>query len=195
MRLFLTCFIQLFVTIDPIGMLPVFMALTDGMTPQRRRSITFEAVAFAMALSVGFMFLGKATFAFLSITEADFRIAGGAILLVLSMIDLLIPGKPAVTEQAASGLFPLALPLIAGPATLTTTLVLAEKSTAMTALGLSLNFGILLVVLLACGTVVRLAGRNALRAFSKLVMVLLAAIAVNMIRTGVAQVIAETRGH
>jgi multiple antibiotic resistance protein len=195
MRLFLTCFIQLFVTIDPIGMLPVFMALTDGMTPERRRSITFEAVAFAMALSVGFMFLGKATFNFLGITEADFRIAGGAILLVLSMIDLLIPGKPAVTEQATSGLFPLALPLIAGPATLTTTLVLAEKSTAMTALGLSLNFGILLVVRLACGTVVRWVGRNALRAFSKLVMVLLAAIAVNLIRTGVAQVIAESRGH
>ncbi len=94
-------------------------------------------------------------------------------------------------ERASPGVFPLALPLIAGPATLTTTLVLADRGYALTALSLSANLAIVLAVLLSAGRVVRVVGTSALGAFSKVVVLLLAAIAVNLIRTGVADAWAE----
>jgi multiple antibiotic resistance protein len=198
MHLLFEAFIKLFVTIDPLGMLPVFLALTAGMSPARRREVTYEGVLFALAIAFAFMVLGNAIFRYIGITEADFRIAGGGILLLLAMIDLLIPGKPAVTEEATVGIFPLAMPLIAGPATLTTTLVLAKSADygfAYTSASLAINFALLLIVLLSANGIIKLIGLNALRGISKLVMVLLAALAVNLIRMGIAQAIGEMRGH
>jgi multiple antibiotic resistance protein len=198
LRPLIETFIKLFLTIDPIGLLPVFLALTSSMSPARRREVTFEAVSFALVIAVGFMILGNAVFTFIGITEADFRIAGGAILLVLAMIDLLIPGKPAVDEEATVGLFPLAMPLIAGPATLTTTLVLANSDNygyGFTAASLAINFALLLTVLLSANWIIKLIGLNALRGMSKLVMVLLAALAVNLIRMGIGQAIVEMRAR
>jgi multiple antibiotic resistance protein len=135
------------------------------------------------------MFLGNAMFSALGISQADFRIAGGILLLVLAIIDLLIRGKPAVDEHSGIGVFPLAMPLIAGPATLTTTLVLAGRphGYSITALSLVFNLLIVSVALLYSSRLARLLGANAMRAVSKLVMVLLAAIAVNLIRTGIVQ--------
>ena len=83
-HIFLESFIRLFVAIDPLGMLPIFLAITEGMSIARRKEVTFEAVSFALVICVAFMMLGNSIFAFLSITEADFRIAGGLILLMLA---------------------------------------------------------------------------------------------------------------
>ena len=188
MREFWAAFIPLFVSIDAFGLVPVFLALTAGMPATRRREITFEATGFGLIICLLFMFLGNAMFRALGISPADFRIAGGVLLLVLAIIDLLISGKPAVPEHATMGLFPLAMPLIAGPATLTTTLVLTGRpgGYAIATLSLAVNFAILLAALVGADRVARIVGANALRAVSKLVMVLLAAIAVNLIRTGIA---------
>ena len=199
-RDFFEAFIPLFVAIDPFGMVPIFLAVTAAMTPVQRRRVSFEAVGAATIIALGFMFLGHAIFRFLYITEDDFRIAGGILLLVLAIMDLLIPGKPAVNEPEIVGIVPLAMPLIAGPATLTTVLVLAtnEDQTraygySMTALSLVVNFALLLAVMLAAGRIAKIVGLNALRALSKLVMVLLAAIAVNFIRTGITNLIVAAR--
>jgi len=187
---FPSVFIPMFVAIDPFGMVPIFLAVTEGLSDDRRRQVSFEAVVAATAIALAFMFAGRWLFDFLGITAADFKIAGGVILLVLAVLDLLITGKPAVHEPEIVGIVPLAMPLIAGPATLTTTLVLASRNGyRWTALSLSLNFLILLFVLLAATRIARVLGVNTLRAFSKLVMVLLAAIAVNFIRSGVTDVI------
>jgi multiple antibiotic resistance protein len=193
-RDFFEAFIPLFVAIDPFGMVPIFLAVTADMTLEQRRRISWESVLAATIIALGFMFLGHAIFRFLSIEEADFRIAGGILLLLLAVIDLLIPGKPAVIEPQIVGIVPLAMPLIAGPATLTTVLVLATNERhgyAITAVSLVVNFCILLALMLGASRIAKVVGLNALRAFSKLVMVLLAAIAVNFIRTGIADVIAS----
>ena len=194
LRTFLETFIPLFVAIDPFGMVPVFLGVTDGMSDKRRRRVTFEAVAAATIISLAFMFLGESVFRFLGIRDFDFRIAGGVLLLVLAIYDLLTPGKPAVNEPDTVGIFPLAMPLIAGPATLTTTLVLVSNYGYFpTALALSVNFMLLLAALCAAGWVARLIGVNTLRAASKLVMVLLAALAVNLIRVGITEAVASMR--
>lgn len=187
MRSFLETFVPFFVSIDAFGLVPLFLAFTGGMTAQRRRYVTFEAVLVALLICLGFMFLGTVIFNLLGISEGDFLIAGGLILLVLAITDLIVPGKPAVFESEMVGIVPLAMPLIAGPATLTNVLVLSQHhGYAMTALSLSVNFAILLVVLLFADRIASVVGSNTLKAISKLVMVLLAAIAVNLIRRGVA---------
>jgi multiple antibiotic resistance protein len=183
---FLRAFIPLFVAIDPVGLVPLFLAVTAPMTAARRRRVSFEAVATATVLAIGFMFLGEALFQFLGIRDYDFMIGGGVVLLVLAVMDLVTHGKPAVVEADMVGIVPLAMPMIAGPATLTTVLVLrGQHGAAMTALGLAANFLLLLGLLLLSGQIARVVGPAALRGLSKLVMLILAAIAVFFIRTGV----------
>ena len=186
MRSFLETFVPLFVSIDAFGLLPLFLSFTAGATPAGRRTISFEAVLWATVICLGFMFLGNAIFGLLGISTYDFMVGGGLILLVLAVLDLIMPGKPAVEPREMVGIVPLAMPLIAGPATLTNILVLtASHGYAATALALAVNFGLLLAVLLSAGWITRVVGVNALLAFSKLVMVLLAAIAVNLIGRGI----------
>jgi multiple antibiotic resistance protein len=194
---FLEYFIPLFVAIDPLGLAPLFVAVTGHLSAAQKRTVILEAAGTAFIICLGFMFLGRAIFHYLGITEADFRIAGGILLLVLAVMDLLRPGKPAVEQTEMIGIVPLATPLIAGPATLTTVLVLASghgghpTSYGLTSLSLALNLLLLVIILIASS---RLSGRlslNAMLAFSKLVMVLLAAIAVNFIRVGVMEVLGK----
>jgi len=180
--------IPLIVAVDPLGVIPVFVGMTSRLSPKRRLQVSLEAVGTGLAVCVGFMFLGKTVFRFLSIADTDFRIAGGVILLVLAVLDLLIVGKPSVHEEEMVGIVPLGMPLIAGPAAMTTVLVLAgnpELGYTWTLVGLGITFAILTVGLLFADRIVKIVGLNALKAFSKLVMVLLAAIAVNFIRTGI----------
>jgi multiple antibiotic resistance protein len=159
------------------------------MSEDRRQRTALKAVITALGIAVGFMFLGQVVFRFLGIDTNDFRIAGGILLLVLAVLDILMMGKPAVNEMEMVGVVPLAMPLIAGPATLTTTLVLANKyHYGWTTVGLAANFLLLMIVLLSASRIARVVGVNSLRAFSKLVMVLLAAIAVNYIRRGITDI-------
>jgi multiple antibiotic resistance protein len=190
---FLAYLIPLFVTIDALGLLPVFLSVTEAMTPPRRRRVSYQAVFTAAVICIGFMFVGDALFKFLHIRHEDFQVAGGLILLVLAMLDLLQSGKPAVIEEEMVGIVPLATPLIAGPGTLATVLILAKRPDAhpymLTMLSLAINFAFLLLLLLWSRVIRRVVGLNALRAMSKLVMVLLAAIAVNYISTGIQMMI------
>ena len=189
---FIEVFIPLLVAIDAVGLLPIYVGMTSHLPPARRRKIGAQAVLTGLLVCVGFMFLGQLIFKVLGITDADFRIAGGILLLVLAVLDLLIVGKPAVHEEELVGIVPLGMPLIAGPAALTTVLVLAgraEYGYTWTLIGIAANFIVLTAILLLSDTIVRVVRMHTLKALSKLVMVLLAAIAVNFIRTGIAQVI------
>ena len=156
---FLETFIPLFVTIDAFGLVPIFLGFVGDLPNQRRCEITFQAVATSLVICLAFMLLGQQLFHFLRIEPYDFRVGGGILLLVLAVYDLLIVGKPAVNESQTWGVVPLAMPLIAGPATLTTLLVLVQRHGPwLTALGLVTNLAILLVVLLLSNKLVRIAG-------------------------------------
>lgn len=191
---FLEVLIPLAVAIDPLGVLPLFVAMTAGLSPRARRRVSMEALGTGFIVCIAFMFLGQAVFRFLMISDTDFRIAGGIILLVLAILDLLIMGRPAVHVEEIDGIVPLGMPLIAGPAAMTTLLVLVgnpELGYTWTLIGLLATFALLAAALLAANKIVALVGMNALKAMSKLVMILLAAIAVNFIRTGIMAAMAE----
>jgi multiple antibiotic resistance protein len=193
-RHFLETFIPLFVAIDALGLIPVFLGLTQNLSPQRRRVVTFQAVGTAVLICFLFMFLGRAIFAYIGINSADFKVAGGIILIVLAVLDLLTVGKPAVHESEMIGIVPLAMPLIAGPATLTTILILASRDGySMTMLSLAANFLLLLLLLLSSDAIAKRIGPYVLSAFSKLVMVLLAAVAVHFIHSGIGEMLVEMR--
>jgi multiple antibiotic resistance protein len=189
---FIDAFVPLLVAVDPLGLLPMFVALTATMSVAQRRRVSVQAVLVATVITLAFMLVGNGLFKLLGITMADFQIAGGLLLLLLAITDLLTHGKPGVHDSEMVGLVPLAMPLIAGPATLTTTLVLASRPDVgwgRTSVALLTVYALLLCVLLGSDRIVRLVGTHALTALSKLVMVLLAAIAVSYLRSGVMLVV------
>lgn len=182
---FLLAFIPLFVAMDPVGLIPVFLGMTEGVDPARRKRISNQAIWTAAIVAVGFMFLGKATFQALGITVGDFKIAGGLILLVLASRDLLRSEATAPALPEDFGVVPLGLPLIAGPATLTTLLILMDSvGVPFTLVALLLNLIVVMLAFQFSDQLARRIGLTGLRAISKIISLLLAAIAVSMIRRG-----------
>ncbi len=189
-RPYVLSFIPIFVAVNAIGILPIFLSLTEGMDVSERRRTVYISVLTAALLALSFMFLGKGILLLMGITVADFRVAGGILLLILS-VNLLFPkenerGK--VYEDV--GAFPLGTPLITGPAVLTTVLVLSgTRGFVATSVSLILNMGIVLLIFLKADLMARIMGRTGMKAFSKVFHILLAAIAVTMIRRGMAEII------
>ena len=191
MQTFLLAFIPLFVAIDLLGGLPLFISLTQGMEDRRRRSLTLQATLTALGLSLVFVVGGKLVFSFLGITESDFRVGGGVVLLVFAVHNLLFSREhqegPPVEPQSTIGIVPLGVPLIMGPAALTTVVILADLyGYVWTVLALVANLAVVGLAFLLAGPITRLTGTAALRAIAKVITLLLAGIAVMMIRSGIA---------
>jgi multiple antibiotic resistance protein len=212
-RVFFTIFIPLFVVVDPAGTLPLFLALTERFSPERRRMVARFAVLTAAGIGVGFLIVGQWVLAFLGVQFSDFQIAGGLLLVVLAIVDLLGDSKPAVNERELENIgehvipslaiAPLAIPLIVGPATLTTGLVLVSTyakiygimdAVGLVAAALLANLGLLFLAMWHSELFIRLVGRQALSVMNKIVMILLAAIAVSLIREGLVDVARQIQG-
>ena len=177
-------FIPLFVAMDPFGMLAVFSSLTNDMSVSEKKSVIKFSVLTALIVSVVFAFIGEAVFKILGITVDDFKIAGGLLLLVLAIIELTGRGGERKLPDSV-GIVPLGVPMLVGPAVLTIVIVLiANYGIVLTILSLILNLTIVFIVFTAEHSITRLIGKNGLIAISKVVMLLLAAIAVMLIRIG-----------
>src|SRR6188472_106007 len=120
---FFVAFIPIFVAIDAIGLVAVFMGLAGDTPREQRQREGFIAIFTALCVSVGFIFLGKIIFTALGITVADFQVAGGLILLGIAVRELLDLGGRDRYAGESFGVVPLGMPLIAGPALLTALLI------------------------------------------------------------------------
>jgi multiple antibiotic resistance protein len=183
---FLQAFIPLFVAIDAIGLTAIFLSMSAGVPVAARRRVARQATLTGAGVALAFLFLGRSVFAALGITVSDFQIAGGLILLVLATRELVLPASVRPTELPEDfGVVPLGMPLIAGPALITTLLVLTDAvGLAVTLVALAANLGLLVACLLYAEKLGAWIGRTGLRAISKIVALLLAAIAIAMIRRG-----------
>lgn len=128
----INAFTTLFVVIDPVGNAPIFLALTAGASVAQRRNIAFRGVLVAGVILTLFALAGDAVLAFVGISMPAFRIAGG-LLLFLTAIDMLFEKRTERREQRADepvadpSVFPLALPLIAGPGSITAVILLMHE--------------------------------------------------------------------
>ena len=182
---FLLAFIPVFVAIDPIGLVAIFMGLGTSASHENRKRQAFLGLVTGLLVAVGFIFLGKAIFAALGITVADFQVAGGLILLALAVRELVGYGRADRDTDNEFGVVPLGMPLIAGPALLTALLILTDSvGVIFTLLSLVVNLAIVAIALCNAEWFARLMGRQGLRGVSKIIALLLAAIAISLIRRG-----------
>ena len=182
---FLHAFIPLFVAIDAFGILPIFISLTAHLSQQERDRTYQQAILAAGLIGAGFMLLGNAIFRYLGITEADFQIAGGALLFCLSLTDLLFEERTRRFPSHTLGVVPLAMPLIVGPAVLTTSIVLLNRYGILLTLTVFLvNLGVVWVTLWGSERIMAILGGGALNVIAKVVNLLLASIGVMMVRLG-----------
>lgn len=191
---FLLSFIPLFVAIDIIGTAPIYLALTEQFEKKEKRKLVFQAVITAFILAMVFIATGKVILDFMGITLNDFRIGGGLVLLILSINDLVFASDETRKPQGTIGIVPLGIPLIMGPAALTTILVILNNNGIVpTILSVFINLLIVFVVLYYAEKLVDLIGESGSKAFAKVASLFLAAIAVMMIRVGIMEVIKEMR--
>jgi|ERR1700719_1830400 len=182
---FLLAFIPLFVAIDPIGLVALFIGLGTSASPEKRRHQAMLGIVTALFISVGFIFLGKVIFAALGITVADFQVGGGLILLALAVRELVGFGEKDSSGSDEFGIVPLGMPLIAGPALLTALLILVDSvGLPYTLISLFVNLGLAAIALCNADRFTRWMGEQGLRGVSKIIALLLAAIAISLIRRG-----------
>ncbi|MBN1448427.1 MAG: MarC family protein [Bacteroidetes bacterium] len=184
---FIQSFIPLFVAMDTLGLIPLFLGLTQGMERKDLRKLIFSAASTAFIIAILFLFTGTALFDFLGITSHDFRIGGGIVLLVLAIQDLASSnGSERRRPKSSVGVVPIGIPLIMGPAALTTILILVDThGMGMTLGALVANFILVLVLLINSQWIIRIMGEAGSQAFAKVASLFMAGIAVMMIRSGI----------
>jgi multiple antibiotic resistance protein len=183
-------FIPLFVAIDVPGLVPIFLSLTQGMTLKARRKLIVEATMTSAAVALVFLVLGKVIFRFLGITENDFRIGGGIVLLVLGVTDLLFSSSQKNDPNESVGVVPIGIPLVMGPGALTAIIIIVDAYGYWISMAsLLLNLIIVWLMFRHSDIVIRVMGEGGTKAFAKVAALFLVAIAVMMIRVGVQNIV------
>lgn len=195
----ITAFVTMFVVIDPIGLAPLFVALTAGMSRRRRIAIALRATGIGMALLIVFALAGETILTFIGISMPAFRIAGG-ILLFLTALDMLFERRTARREETADhgaeddpgddpSVFPLAIPLIAGPGAIASVILLTGQNPGWVGLGLTLGVTacvmlLVLALFLASHLLERALGKTGITVVTRLLGMLLAALSVQFVLDG-----------
>ena len=190
----ITAFVTLFVVMDPIGLTPIFIALTTGTDAAHRRAVAIRACVIAAGILMLFAFLGEAVLGFIGISMAAFRIAGG-ILLFLTALDMLFERRTKRREDQADepfpdpSVFPIAIPLLAGPGAIASIILLTGQAgdavTVAGVLGMMLAVLVIaLVLFLMAGMIERALGRTGITVVTRLLGMLLAALSVQFVLDG-----------
>lgn len=196
----ITAFVTLFVIIDPVGLTPLFAALTQGQTAKQRRAIALRACMIAFLILLVFTFFGEQVLGFVGISMPAFRIAGG-LLLFLTALDMLFERRTKRRENQSEGaeaeydeghdpsVFPMAIPLIAGPGAIATVILLAGQQPGFAGIALAIGvtalvLSVVFVFLLTATALERLLGRTGINVVTRLLGMLLAALSVQFVLDG-----------
>jgi multiple antibiotic resistance protein len=182
----LMALVPIFVSIDALGSVPLFLGMTEGMEPRARRRLVTEASLTAATVALIFVVSGKLIFSLLGITENDFRIGGGIVLVVMAVTELLFPDETRRDPESSVGIVPIGIPLIMGPAALTSIIIVTDTyGYWLATVSLALNLLFVWVVFRNAAYIHKLIGSAGSRALAKVAWLLLVAIAVMMIRVGI----------
>lgn len=190
----ITAFTALFVVIDPIGLAPIFVAMTVGMAPRARRKIAVRACLIGAGILVAFGLAGESILTFIGISMPAFRIAGG-LLLFLTALEMLFeirqPKREGRAEEPTTdpSVFPLALPLIAGPGAIATMILLTDEASAIgsaQAIGVMLAvIGVVFALFMLATPMEKLLGHTGINVVTRLLGMLLAALSVQFVLDGI----------
>ena len=198
-ELFVSAFVTFLVVIDPPGCAPIFAGLTKGATPAHRRAMAVRSVLIAAGILLFFALLGEDLLRALGISLSAFRIAGG-IMLFLIAIDMVFEKRTERREHRAQevsaseaediSVFPMAIPMIAGPGSIASVMLLMARSDGLSqsliVLGaLVATLALTLLALLAAGPLMRLVGHKMEAMVTRLLGVILAALAAQFVIDGV----------
>ncbi len=193
MREFLLSFIPIFVAMDAIGILPMFIGFTEHLKNKEKQRIINQSIITAFLIGMVFLFLGKWIFKILGVQVSDFKIAGGAVLLAISLKDILQFERNRRLSSETMGAMPIGTPLVVGPAVLTTIIILLDTyGPFMTVLSFVINLVITWIVFYYAATISHFLGKAGSKAVSKIAALLLAAIAVMMMRKGIVDTVAAS---
>jgi len=178
-------FVPLFIVIDAVGNLPFVITLSEDMSQHERRKMIHVAIATAAVVGLVFLFLGKFILDVLDISVGSFAVAGGLILLVLSIMYMTTGRMIEATKEEMVAVVPIGTPLTAGPATITTLLLLVTQfPTGIVLLSFALNMLVAWGIFMLSSQIVKIVRPGGLKAVSRVFSLLLAAIAVNMVIHG-----------
>ena len=199
-ELFVSAFVTFFVIIDPPGCAPIFASLTQNCTPAQRRAMALRSVGIAAGILLFFALFGEDLLRALGISLAAFRIAGG-IMLFLIALEMVFEKRQARREKRADevnatpeiediSVFPMAIPMIAGPGSIASIMLLMARSEGMErsllVLGALASILLLtLVALLAAGPLMRLLGHKMEAMITRILGVILAALAAQFVIDGI----------
>lgn len=184
--------VLLFLVIDPFGLIPIYIAMMSRVPPERRRPILLRELAIALAVLVVFLFAGRYLLALLRISESSLAITGGLILflIALPMIFPSIKLRMDTEGSAEPFIVPLATPLFAGPSALTLVMLIGNEPEGAWATWLLTVFAAWLaaaIVLLLGNAIAHKLGARGLIALERLMGMLLVAMAVEMLLSGIAE--------
>ncbi|AKG54327.1 integral membrane protein of the MarC family [Dehalogenimonas sp. WBC-2] len=182
---FLLTFVPLFIVVDAIGNLPFVIALTEDSVNTERRRIIKVAVFTASIVGLIFLLFGRVILDAMNISVGAFGIAGGIVLLVLAIRYMTSGHMVEAVKEEMVAVVPIGTPLVVGPATITTLLLLSTQFPFYIVLiSFLLNIAITWIIFLSSDWFIRYMGRGGLRAVSRVFSLLLAALAVNMMING-----------
>lgn len=182
---FVLTFIPLFVVVDAFGNLPIILSLTDEMSNRERYHVIHIAIITAGIVGLLFLFFGEFILSVLGISIGTFAIAGGIILLVLSIKFMTTGHIITVIKEEMVAVVPIGTPIVVGPATITSLIFLTQAYPLyIVMLSFLLNILITWIVFLMSGRIIKVLGVGGLRAISRVFSLLVAAIAVSMIIHG-----------
>lgn len=189
--------VMLFLIMDPLGNLPVFLSILRHVDPKRRRKVMMRELLFSLGIMLGFLFAGQQILSFLNLRQEAVSIAGGIILFLIA-IKMIFPSPGGVAGLAAGEepfLVPMAIPMIAGPSILASLLLLANQEPTRMAdwsLALLMAWGASAVILMFYELFNKLLGERGLTAVERLMGMLLVMISVQMLLDGVHHYLAVT---
>ncbi|MFZ2988140.1 MarC family protein [Ideonella sp.] len=186
---FVSAFVLLLLVLDPFGSLPIFINVLRGVSPERRTRVAVREVLIAFSVLLAFMFTGEGFLRLMHLSERSLEVAGGVILLIIAMRMIFATGGEiyATEGQREPMIFPLAVPLLAGPSAMATVLLLASRQPDRIlhwVAALTLAMLVSGMVLLAAERIRKLVGTPVVAALEKLMGLVLTAIAVEMILAG-----------
>ncbi|GDY26267.1 MULTISPECIES: YhgN family NAAT transporter [unclassified Agarivorans] len=187
----LSAAVMLFLIMDPLGNMPVFLSMVKHLDPKRRRIVLLRELVFALSVMFAFLFAGEQILGFLNLRQEAVSIAGGVILFLIAL-KMIFPQPGGVAGLAAGEepfLVPMAIPMIAGPSVLASLMLLANQdNTRMLdwSLALLIAWGISVVIFLSSGVLLKLLGEKGLKAMERLMGMLLIMLAVQMFLDGIA---------